>query len=258
MDKLLFKGIISSTENKVFKYGVTSDIYIGQDAGRIILNDIKSCQSSLYIISPCLGSNYLYELFKLTERGVDVRLITSDNFLYEKGGKGKTIAQNLVSANRLADREAIAYRKKALTLMRVFGVLIIFPGIISIVLILYYRNKRKKALEYNYEYDFLFPVEIKNPYSFENGGFHHKAYITDGRVAYSGPLNFSHGRFNANIESRIKIIDKEFIRSLIYHFFQLYKQNSFHSSFSAANVGRFAYSGYGQNTYWKNKVLIHI
>ena len=54
------------------------EIYIGQDAGKKVFNDIKNAKKTLKIVSPYLSSSYVNELVSLHNKNVDVQLITTD------------------------------------------------------------------------------------------------------------------------------------------------------------------------------------
>ena len=61
-----------------FKNSVETDIYIGIGAGKKLLHDIENAQKSVKIVSPFLSPDYIKILIELKEKGLDIKLITSD------------------------------------------------------------------------------------------------------------------------------------------------------------------------------------
>ena len=53
-------------------------IYIGKEAGKEILSEIKNAKKSVKIVSPYTSPDYIKELISLHKKGVDVTLITCD------------------------------------------------------------------------------------------------------------------------------------------------------------------------------------
>lgn len=55
------------------------DLYIGTGAGKKLLHDIGQAQHSVKIMSPFVNPDLTADLIALQERGVAIRLITSDD-----------------------------------------------------------------------------------------------------------------------------------------------------------------------------------
>ena len=228
----------------MFFNGASCDIYIGQGAGKKLLDDLQTANKSIKIISPYLSPFLVKELIEL-KRGnsnLSIELITSDEIEDYKDVNQSNIYK-LIIQNKQLDREAERQRNKW---KKVFGILwaatiglsvieylsIIFlqdarllfgiiPIAISIILLLIYRSKISHKRIYDYHYSQLFPFKVylspyKSPLS--DMFIHSKVYIIDDSIAYLGSLNFTASGTTSNYETRVRTNDKGAIAKMNYEF----------------------------------------
>ena len=60
-------------------HSTSDDIYIGRGAGKRLKEELDKAQKSVKIISPYLTPSYVEDLVKLSNKGVEVTLITSND-----------------------------------------------------------------------------------------------------------------------------------------------------------------------------------
>lgn len=235
---------------KFIKNSVSSDIYFGKGAGTKLLHDLRNASKSVKIVSPFLSPNYIEDLIRLKENGVDIRLITTDEIEdYKNTEKGKLI-KKLIIQNRNTNEDAKRKRERLIKInnwilplwiitfvasaftaiyFRKFDYLLGLP-VAFILFIIYFllHSRIKSILVYTYSYQQLFPFKVF--ISPQNANFkniskyyiHSKIYIIDDLVAYIGSLNFSRGGLEFNFESRVRIIDKGAILGLNEMFNELF------------------------------------
>lgn len=231
-----------------FKSSVESDIYIGKGAGKKLLHDIENAQKSVKIVSPFLSPDYIKILIGLKERGLDIKLITSDE-IEDYKDRNKIIYQ-LIKQIVVTDRKSEIQRDKLIKLknwyiasfvlsiflsisLGYFASSIFYYGLILSALLcltLYFTDRmiRYKRI-YNYHYEQLFPFKVfispqRTNYSIQKSFYiHSKIYIIDDTIAYFGSVNFSKSGFFYNFESRIRITDKETISELKNLFEELFE-----------------------------------
>lgn len=222
------------------------NIYLGQDTGKEVINDIKNAKKTLKIISPYLSSPYVNELVSLHNKNVDVQLITTDKI------KDKNLHLNflkkLIIQHRIVNKEAEKTRNKwiewcSFLLFGIAGYVIAFlltayfywgiklfygiiPLVIAIMIRKLYQEKILQKRIFDYKYESLFPFKVFISPTYKNyykGIFlHSKIYIIDDQIAYLGSLNFTESGMKYNYETIIKITDQESVDKIIKEFNDLF------------------------------------
>ena len=228
---------------------VNADIYLGQGAGKKLLNDMENAKKFIKIISPYHSTNYLELLILLQEKGIDISLITSEEIKdYKEASKG-TLKTKLIKQEKTVNEKE---RKKHIVISKiskfsilgfVLSILIIFGlgwkiseayfqglyisiGLMAIGTIFFFWSTNIKVNTYAYKE--LFPFRVfdsphKLNYS-HSGAFHihSKVYIIDDEIAYMGSINLTSSGLGNSFESRIRIIDKDVISGLNEMFEKLF------------------------------------
>lgn len=221
------------------------EIYIGQDAGKKVFNDIKNAKKTLKIVSPYLSSSYVNELVSLHNKNVDVQLITTDKI------KDKNLHLNflkkIIIQHQIVNEEAEKTRNKwidwcSFLLFGIIGYVVAFlltayfycsfklfygiiPLTIAILIRKLYQEKIVQKRIYDYKYESLFPFKVLISPNYRNCVelfVHSKFYIIDDQIAYLGSLNFTESGMKFNYETIIKITDKESVDKIIKEFNDLF------------------------------------
>lgn len=228
----------------MFYNGVNCDIYIGEGAGKKLLNDMRNARKSVKIVSPYLSPLLIAELINLRKKNLYVELITTDNIEDFNENPKKNI-HKLIKQNREIDKIAVEKREKWKDISKIliyigFGLLSILIGIayyfkdpkitfglIPIIIIFLivelYKNKIKNKQIYSYWYSQLFPFKVYlSPYKNKQSAtfIHSKIYLIDDKIAYLGSLNFTSSGTKHNYETRIRTEDANAIKEIkeeVYH-----------------------------------------
>ena len=83
----------------MFYKGANCDIYIGKDAGKKLLADIRNARKSIRVVSPYLSPFLISELINFRKRNLEVELITTDDIEDFYRGNEKNI-HKLIIQNR--------------------------------------------------------------------------------------------------------------------------------------------------------------
>ena len=223
-------------------------IYIGRNAGKELLELIKSAKKSVKIVSPYLSSSYVKELIELSKRGREVMLITCDKIVDERSRYSDVKTSDLVKEKKILLPENEKTRKRGvfIGLMVFLLSLILFPVgflmdmneimlsvsviifVISVIILGYYYLFVEN---YRIEYEPIFRMKVfdshsgKNPLSTEL--VHSKIYIIDEERAYLGSANFSYSGFKTHYETLIEIKDNKAIKDISDEVERLYSSNDF-------------------------------
>lgn len=241
------------------------DFYLGQGAGKKLLEDINRARHSIKIISPYLTPGLIHSLIARHQAGVDVRLITMDNIEDYYGSYEKNIYK-LIRQHRSVDTDAENVRNKwmrqaeiiALAGYGLLGISILsavimaertllygmFPAIFLILLHQVYRHYIRNKRIYEYHYSQLFPFKVfRSPnklYDQSKAIFiHGKIYIIDDRIVYTGSLNFTIGGTSSNYETRVRTEDPAAVRKIVDEFYALF--NSPYDQRDIQSWGRLLY-----------------
>lgn len=215
------------------------DIYIGKGAGKKLMKEIHEAQQEIQIVSPYLSAYLVKELIMLHEKGIRVKLITTDD-IEDFGYSNERNLYKLIQQSRSIDDEAlqlrikwIGIRKKILyTTIACLLLSIILPlfldpvfGLsalgLALVLSFVYRRfvvKIKNKRVFIYHYYSLFPFRVYySPRSSQsrNTFIHSKIYLIDRKIAYLGSLNFTKSGTKHNHETRIRTTDPEVVSEII-------------------------------------------
>ena len=221
------------------------DIYLGQDAGKKVLKDIKNAKETLKIVSPYLSHSFVSELISLHNKNVDVQLITTDKI--KENNSLLNFLSKLIIQHRIVNEEAEKTRNKwidrcSFLLFGIIGyvaafvltayfywsiklIYAIIPLIIAILVRKLYQEKILQKRIYDYQYESLFPFKVLiSPIDNKRKEVfvHSKIYIIDDQIAYLGSLNFTESGMKYNYETIIKISDKESIDKIIKEFNDLF------------------------------------
>lgn len=230
-----------------FYNNANCDIYIGQGAGKKLLDDISKTKSSIKIVSPYLSPFLIKELIHLYNKGINVHLITSDNIedFYKSEDK---IIHNLIIQHKKPDLEAEKIRNKWIDIYRLLLYAIIGLSLILLLSIYFYRELKliygivplvmlfliRKFYEkkittkriYTYSYSQLFPFKVyvspDNASTFRNTFIHGKIYIIDKEIVYMGSLNFTGRGTKDNYETRIRTTDIKAVQKIVEEFDDLF------------------------------------
>lgn len=228
----------------VYQNDVPCDLYIGRGAGKKLLEEIKSAEKSVRVISPYLSPHLTEELIKLHEEGREIELITMDRIEGSKKDSDAVIKQ-LIRQVRETDREAlhrrdgwrdfakilknIAWSLAGFTgglalILRTYKDFRFLPSLVLLLLFIYlagrYREKTRNLRVYTYSYKKLFPFMVYfSPYTLQrkrNGSFmiHSKIFLIDDRIAYLGSVNFTRAGTKDNHETRTRTIDPEAVAKI--------------------------------------------
>lgn len=225
-------------------------MYIGKNSGKRVLNEIYKAKESIRIISPFLDSNFIDHLIKLKNRGINVKLISSDEINdFDESSKSPILRKIIEQEQIVLEDEKIrrhSFYKFFLILLGIFIVYTIiaavsvkyfsinlfletwyiFMAFFALLFIVFHKYKNHKIYEYEYHslFDGFFVVSPRNmTYSQkqtyrENTFLHSKVYIIDDRIAFIGSLNFTSAGFYKNFESCITIKDMDIIVDMIVFF----------------------------------------
>ncbi len=233
-------------------YVSNCDIYLGQDAGKKVFNDIKNAKKTLKIVSPYLSTPYVNELVSLHNKSVDIQLITTDKI--KDKNLHLNILRKLIIQHRIVNEESEKTRNKwidwcSFLLFGIIGYVVAFalivyfywsiklfygiiPLIIAILIRKLYQEKIVQKRIYYYKYEPLFPFKVlisPNNKNSEELFVHSKFYIIDDQIAYLGSLNFTESGMKYNYETIIKISDKESVDKIIKEFNYLFSNSTFPS-----------------------------
>lgn len=223
----------------MFYKNAVCDIYIGKSAGAKMMQDIRNARKNVKIVSPYLSPVLIKELIDLHSRGIQIRLITSDE-IEDFYGYEKNI-HKLIIQHRHVDEKAKQTKDnlQSLSGTLLFAIIglgvVLFPliyllnnfklayGFIIVILMFFVRDavvkKIKQTKVYHYTYKQLFPFKVFVSPNTGNSAHktfvHSKIYIIDDEIAYVGSLNFTRSGMKDNHETRIRTTDPEAVAKII-------------------------------------------
>lgn len=222
-----------------------ADLYIGRNAGKQIIQSIRSARKSIKIVSPYVSSDYLDMLLDKHHAGISVSLITSTEIDDGHGSKGmykKVINQNRHTDERIKIKrdKGMKYMVASIIISAAIGATGLYFGyhssmwVWALIPILFFAYKYFENLTI-YSYTYSTPFRFSSIVSPRTGGFqnenylpHTKAYLIDSKVAFLGSVNFTKSAFRFNYESCIKLTDSKNLKELLGEFEYLirnYKTN---------------------------------
>ncbi|WP_048509567.1 phospholipase D-like domain-containing protein [Chryseobacterium sp. FH2] len=222
-----------------FYNNAVCDIYIGKGAGAKLMQDIRNAKRNVKIVSPYLSPFLIKELIYLHSKGINIRLVTSDEiedfYGYDKNihkliiqnkhidEKAKETRDNLVSLSGTLLFAMIGLGVVLIPLIYLFNNFTLVYGFIIIAVMFFVRDfivkKIKKTKVYHYTYKQLFPFKVfvspNSGNSFNTTFIHSKIYIIDDEIAYMGSLNFTGSGVKENHETRIRTSDPNAVAKII-------------------------------------------
>ena len=237
---------------------VFSDIYIGNSAGKRMFNKIQKAKKVVRIISPYLDSNTIDHLVALDDKGIKVKLISTDQVKDYSTGNRLAPLSKIIRQKRIVLNDKKEARNKfftlVLTLFGFFVTYLILSGILfsldvinlftntwyimilwAIIIVTMY-SKYKNWVIYKYSYFSIFEgFFVISPYNmseeqrrtFNNRFLHSKLFIIDDKVAFLGSLNFTMAGIYRNFETCVTIKNKDTIAGLIDYYEKLLNENYF-------------------------------
>ena len=231
------------------------NIYIGRNAGKDLMKDIKSAKNEIKIVSPYLSAKYIEQLIKLSKKGVDVTLITSD-YLKEGDGQYSDLTKyDIIKQDRITDYDAKKKKEKNKEKSQnlfLYGIgIILFSillssitnspdiiylsflgGILAIIAIILHNTNYSKPI-YSYKYHSIFNLKVFNSqYNNELTGsylVHSKMYVIDDKVAYLGSVNFTYSGIVKNYECCVKIEDEKLVKKISEEIDKLFNSDELYS-----------------------------
>ena len=200
-----------------------SEIYLGRNAGRDCMDSIMHSEKSVKIVSPYLSPRYIRKLLRLHEKGVKIRLITSDRIeekddelnhkdlikqechLDETRAMVRTVLLVVSALAAIASLMLISY--SLLT-----GLLILLASLaVGIYSYIFFRTK-------TYSYHPVFDLKVFDSSADMEGrrGYliHSKVYVIDDKIACLGSMNFTKNGFVNSYESSIRIEEKGAVKKI--------------------------------------------
>lgn len=210
------------------------DFYFGSHSGDKLLEDLRAAKTDITIISPYIDTEALDTVVNTVREEVPIFLITHLN-LHEINDQVKSYKwKKLIQQRKLVNEDKLRLFKK-LTLINqalvffsvLFLVSLIFNGstllkipisfYLSLIGIFFLgaviiKKFKSKIVVFTYEYLSLVHLTLlPDPYDCQNFSYpfvHAKIFIIDKSILHAGSLNFTRAGMNSNIETRIRINDK--------------------------------------------------
>lgn len=215
-------------------------ISLGRGYGLEILEAIKKAEKSVKIVSPYLSASYLEELVKLSEKGIKITLITSDNLTESSNTFSNFRDSDIIKQEKIQNpnvENPNAKRQKQnlrltslicflisittfvfsafLNFLIYLAIILAFIGAIALVFSYFIENYSKN---YSYKYYSIFRLKVFDSASGPNPQstnlIHSKIFIIDEKTAYLGSANFTYSGFKIHYETVIKIKDPKAISDI--------------------------------------------
>jgi len=209
-------------------------IYLGRNAGRDILQEIRKAKHSIKIISPYLTPSYVEELVALNKKGVDITLITADDV--EKGDGRYSTLDHTHLVKQLCEKDEEEAEKRSNRMfwsgigLATSGVLIVLSFLLSLWLLILglagmivagiYFFWSKEIVVYTYSYETIFKLKICFSQYCRDGVhkgthlIHSKVFVVDDDVAFVGSVNFTHSGLVKSYETAVRVTDKKAVKDL--------------------------------------------
>lgn len=216
---------------------IPCSVYIGQEAGKELLNEILHAKHSIKIISPYLSADFVDLLINKKRQNIDVQLITNDeikdyhdnkntyNLIKQKQtiiDEAKVQMEKLEEINKILCYSMIALTVLIVSIYYFLPNIQVLLGLIIVILLYFiqkiYISKMKNLKIYNYSYHQTFPFKIfaskETTGNINDYLVHSKIYIIDNKMVFLGSSNFTKSGTIYNIETMIKTKDDEAIKKI--------------------------------------------
>lgn len=247
------------------------EVYLGQNCGKQLQDDILSAQQEVLVVSPYIDKSKLNDLLHLHRKNVSVRLA----FSHLKANQYNYILQQLIGQHKETDQKTINSLKQKQMIYKLISIICLVLSLISLSLFVYeyfrlgifnyyclialpilyisyfLRQKRKDVGKttpvHSYTY-FKKNIDFKYLNSYDDKFIHAKIYIIDRKIAYMGSLNFTNNGFTSNFETRIRITHKDKIKELVDFVETIFADNY---NFRYHNINWLGHRVYPEHKCWK-------
>lgn len=201
----------------------SSEMFIGRDAGRRLMQEITNAEKSIKIVSPYLSAKYVKELISLKkEKGLHISLVTTDEI--KEDNHCEFYHTDLIEQEQITDYKRKKTRKKGIIWNLIAMFIIAFIGVeipeawlglvVPLVLLLFFYQM--SIYEYKYHPQFRIKI-INSEYNRQQKGdylVHSKLYVIDNKVAYVGSVNFTYKGMVHNYENITRITDAKAVMKI--------------------------------------------
>ncbi|AZA77308.1 hypothetical protein EG347_07210 [Chryseobacterium sp. G0186] len=246
-----------SKENKRFYFRIDTEpseaieVFVGQNAGTQLNNDILNAQREVLIISPYIDEAKLDDLIMLKNRNVNVRLAFSDL----RPEQYHEILRKLIHQHKVTDVKKKEKRESQKNMLFLSSIALFCLGVFSLIYFgmhavddltnsnnflailvslgsffgFYKCWEMKAAVEkteiYTYHYSENLNFKFIRNSRYDNKFLHSKIYIIDRKIAYLGSLNYTKSGFTTNFESRVRITQREKVNELVHFVHDIFEDN---------------------------------
>ncbi|WP_185114336.1 phospholipase D-like domain-containing protein [Chryseobacterium artocarpi] len=246
-----------SRENKRFYFKIDTEpsegieVFVGQNAGTQLNNDILNAKEEVLIISPYIDEVKLDDLIALKNRNINVRLAFSDL----RPEQYREILTKLIHQHRVTDVKKKEKRDSQKNMLFFSSIALFCLGIFSLIYFgmhvvddftdsnnflsilvslgsffgFYKCWEMKSVVEkmeiYTYHYSEKLNFKFIRNSRYDSKFIHSKIYVIDRKVAYLGSLNYTKSGFTTNFESRIRITQREKVNELVSFVHDIFEDN---------------------------------
>lgn len=230
-------------------YSDRTETYIGRGAGKEIDEEISKAKESIKIVSPYLSPSYVEDLLKLSKKGINVTLITSNEIEKDKSGNYSNLSDmDLIKQQIITDKKAKNERDKGMLYSGIgFGISLLllllsltlgFICIIISILVFSYFYRIKI-----YSYSYYSPIRLRVTLDEYHGGkhfVHSKIFVMDDRIAFVGSVNYTHRAFKKSYETITRITTYKAVEQISKEVERLFNDKDIYSK-SIEDWGRELY-----------------
>jgi len=229
-------------------------VHMGTNAGKQLLEDIRSARHEVSVLSPNLNTEQMRLLLDLHQQNIKVTLLTTlcQNMIGNL--EDYDFRVELIRQYKRKDSEAEQKKESLKDLIKFLAIalvsfivasvytyfyyytyaLICFIGLFLIAALVIYAavTELSRTSIYRYTYKTTFPLKIfidPQNQKIRNSSkhfIHAKAFVIDQKIAYLGSADFTCSSLNSNYESIIRIEDQAAIQELLSEINRLYKSSS--------------------------------
>jgi phosphatidylserine/phosphatidylglycerophosphate/cardiolipin synthase-like enzyme len=186
------------------------EFHSGRGVGLIISDLLSQAKQKIWVCSPWISEKYADYLLKKKQEGLDIRLITTNDYSINSNALKKLIVPKKVENLKL--EKILKYLSYPMFLFG-FILLVLRQFVLSILFFIvgvFSFFFKKREIEYEALIDILILDKNKRL-------THSKIYIIDDKVVIGSP-NFTESGLNINFETIFSFSKKEFVEKLIKTF----------------------------------------